>query len=208
MVRLPAWATPDRLTALGFAGALVVFGGYLIAARYPAGLWLASAGLILNWFGDSLDGRVARRFGIQRPRYGFFLDQSIDVVSQFLYAVGIALSGYMRVEVVTLCLVAFYMMTVQGLLRAEVTRVFNLASGGFGLTEVRCQLLAMNLIFYFVPPTPFMLGGLTLTYADILGVIWLTMNLTLYLRGMIVELRRLAREEPVRRRSEADSDDT
>ncbi len=204
VVRLPASATPDRLTALGFAGALVIFGGYLLAARYPAGLWLANAGLVINWFGDSLDGRVARRHGIQRPRYGFFLDQSIDVVSQLLLATGLGISGYLRFETAALCLAAFYMMTVQGLLRVEVSRVFNLASGGIGLTEVRCLLLAMNVLFYLVPPTPFTLFGFEVTYADILGFNWIAINLGLYIVGMIVVLKRLAREEPARSRPGTD----
>jgi archaetidylinositol phosphate synthase len=33
---------------------------------------LANAGLILNWFGDSLDGSLARMRRIERPKYGFF----------------------------------------------------------------------------------------------------------------------------------------
>src|ERR1700754_4581489 len=66
---MPPWVTPDILTAIGIAGALVTFAGYALAAHEPGWLWLASAGLVVNWFGDSLDGNLARYRKIERPRY-------------------------------------------------------------------------------------------------------------------------------------------
>src|SRR5262249_39593525 len=97
--RLPRWTTPNQLTALGFAGALTALAGYLLVSWLPLTLWLVNIGLIINWLGDSLDGKVARMKGIDRPRYGLFLDQSVDVLAQLLFAVGLALSGYVRLEI-------------------------------------------------------------------------------------------------------------
>lgn len=198
--RVPAWVTPDQLTLLGFAGAVVAFIGYLLAPDQAAWLWVVNAGLILNWLGDSLDGKVARLQGIERPRYGFFFDQSIDVAGQFLFALGLGLSGYVRLDIAALGLAAYLMMTAQSLLRAEVTRVFHLATGGMGLTEVRCLFLVANAVFYFIPPRPFEMAGITVTYADFFGVVWIVVNVGLYVLTMITELKKLAVEEPRRRK--------
>ena len=151
---------------------------------------------IRDRFGDSLDGAVARRRGIERPRYGFFLDQSVDVLSQFLFALGLGLSGYIRLEIAVLGLAAYLTMTAQSLLRAEVSRTFHLASAGFGLTEVRCLFLALNIAFFVKPPLPFEVAGQELGYGDLLGLAWIVANLGLYVAGMVAQLRQLAREEP------------
>jgi phosphatidylglycerophosphate synthase len=198
--RLPRWMSPDFLTALGFLAAVVAFFSYVQASRAPVWLWAVNAALVANWFGDSLDGAIARRRGIERPRYGFFFDQSIDVLSQFLFAVGLGLSGYIRMEVALLGLAAYLTMTVQSLLRAEVSRTFHLASAGFGLTEVRCLFLALNIAFFVKAPVPFELAGWTLGYGDLLGLLWIAANLGLYVVGMIAQLRQLARQEPPPRR--------
>ena len=194
--RLPRWIAPDVLTALGFVAAIAAFVAYLLAAYDPAWLWVVNAALIANWFGDSLDGAVARRRGIERPRYGFFLDQSIDVLSQFLFAIGLGLSGMVRMDVAAIGLATYLMMTAQSLLRAEVSRTFHLASAGFGLTEVRCLFLALNVAFYLKPPVPLDIAGTSLGYGDMLGITWIVANLGLYLGGMIGQLGRLSGEEP------------
>ena len=194
--RLPGWVSPDQLTALGFVGAVAAFAGYALAPTGPAWLLLVNAGLILNWLGDSLDGKVARLQGIERPRYGFFLDQSIDVVSQLLFALGLGLSGYVRLDIAVLGLATFWMMSVQGLLRAQVTQVFQLATAGMGLTEVRCLFLVANVVFYVVPPRPLDIAGGKATYADFFGIVWIVVNVGLYVLTMVAELKKLAVEEP------------
>lgn len=194
--RLPRWMSPDVLTGLGFLAAVLAFAAYALAAGNPAWLWVVNAALVVNWFGDSLDGAIARRRGIERPRYGFFLDQSIDVVSQFLFAIGLGLSGFVSLEIAAIGLATYLMMTAQSLLRAEVARTFHLASAGFGLTEVRCLFLALNVSFYLKPPVPLDIAGLSLGYGDMLGIVWIAVNLGLYVVGMIAQLGQLARDEP------------
>ena len=193
--RLPGWLLPNHLTALGIAAAAVACLGYILAARAPAWLWVVNFALATNWFADSLDGAVARLRHLERPRFGFFLDQSVDVLSQLLFALGLGLSVFIRMEVVAIGLATYLMMTVQGLLRAEVRRVFHLASGGMGLTEVRCLFLFVNALFYFVPPTSFEIAGRPAVYGDVLGSAWIVANLIAYLRTMVAELRSLHREE-------------
>lgn len=193
---LPRWMVPDLLTALGFGAAIAAFVAYLLAASNPAWLWVVNVALIVNWFGDSLDGAVARRRGIERPRYGFFLDQSIDVLSQFLFAIGLGLSGLVRLDVAAIGLATYLMMTAQSLLRAEVSRTFHLASAGFGLTEVRCLFLALNVAFYLKPPVPLDIARTSLGYGDMLGFAWIVANLGLYIMGMVGQLAHLTRDEP------------
>ena len=194
--QLPRWMSPDLLTALGFTASIIAFAAYAWAASNPAWLWVVNTALLVNWFGDSLDGAIARRHGIERPRYGFFLDQSTDVLSQFLFAIGLGLSGFVSTEVASIGLATYLMMTAQSLLRAEVARTFHLASAGFGLTEVRCLFLALNVAFYLKAPVPLDIAGARLGYGDVLGIAWIAVNLGLYAAGMIAQLRQLAREEP------------
>ena len=127
--RLPGWITPNLLTAFGFAGSVIALASYTIVERHPSALWLVNVGLIVNWSGDSLDRKIARLRGIERPRYGLFLDHSIDVLSQLLFVAGLAVSGYVRVEIVATGFTTFLMMNVQGLPRAEIRRVFPPATG-------------------------------------------------------------------------------
>jgi phosphatidylglycerophosphate synthase len=194
--RLPAAATPDRLTALGFGGALGACGAYALAPHLPAMLWLASAGIALNWFGDSLDGTVARWRRIERPRYGFFLDNSIDLIEQALLALGLGLSGYIQATLVAAALASFFMVSMLSLIQAKVSGVFDIAYCGIGLTEIRCVLILLNAALFFVPPTPFALLGLPLTYADILAGLWILGNIVVFIVVMVRELRRLDIEDP------------
>jgi len=193
--RLPHWLTPDRLTGLGFAASIIALVGYVLSANHPAALWLVNLALIVNWFGDSLDGKVARLQRMERPRYGLFLDQSIDALSQFMFALGLALSGLVRPEIVAFGFGSYLMMTVQGLLRAQTTGVFHLATGHIGLTEVRCLFFLANAVLYFLPPRPFEIARLTLSYADLLGLLWIVANLGLYVVTMAIELKKLRAEE-------------
>lgn len=195
---MPSWLTPNRLTGIGLGAAVLALAGYLLATCHPAWLWLVNAALVVNWLGDSLDGYVARLRGIERPRYGFFLDQSTDVLSQLFFAIGLAVSGYIQPAIVMLGLAAYLMMTVQGLLRAQTTGIFHLATGGMGLTEVRCLFVIGNILFYFVPPWPITVAGLTWKYPDFLGLLWIVSNVGLYAWTMATVLRQIARHEPPR----------
>jgi archaetidylinositol phosphate synthase len=198
--RMPSWVTPDILTGIGFAGALITFGGYVLAAREPAWLWLASAGLVVNWFGDSLDGNLARFRKIERPRYGYYLDQAIDLVMQLLLAAGVALSGYIYGELSFLALSVFLMMSALTLLRENISGVFRMAYGGIGPTEMRVMFIILNAAMYFFPPRPINLLGLEMTYPNWLSLAWSSMALVTFAWSMVSDLRRLAIEDPPRKR--------
>jgi hypothetical protein len=91
---------------------------------------------------------------------------------------------------------AYLMMMAPGQLRAEGTGIFPLATGGMGLTEMSCLFLIGNVLFFFLPPRPFSLFGTTVTYADLLGLQWIGVNVALYVATMVSQLRELAQAEP------------
>src|SRR5262245_42574741 len=74
---LPDGVTPDQLTVLGLLGMLVAGAAYALSGRNPLFLHLSNLGLLVNWFGDSLDGTLARYRAKLRPRYGFYVDHVI-----------------------------------------------------------------------------------------------------------------------------------
>lgn len=165
--RLPARVTPDALTAFGIFGAALTLIGYLLTATSPAFLWLASFGLVCHWFGDSLDGTLARYRRIERPRYGYFLDQTVDVIGNLLICLGMGLSAYVRLDVALLALAGYHALSIFSLVKACVSREFHISIVGFGPTEMRLLIIAMNVnIFVFGAPT-WTIGPLTVTWCDL-----------------------------------------
>jgi len=197
---MPACITPDRLTVIGLLGAVLCLVSYALAAHNPCWLWIASLGLAVNWFGDSLDGTLARHRDIQRPRYGYFLDNSVDLVEQFLISIGVGLSGFIRWDLSFLALAAFLMMSVLTLLRVNLNGTYQLTYGGIGPTEMRVAGVALNTLIFFVPPERFDGLGLPMTYPNLLSLAWSCGALSIFAISMMRELRDLARDDPAPRR--------
>ncbi|HWU03112.1 MAG TPA: CDP-alcohol phosphatidyltransferase family protein [Novosphingobium sp.] len=157
--RLPDWVTPNQLTGLGMAGAAMVTLGGLLSRYEMAWLWLSNAGLVVHWLGDSLDGTVARLRRVERPRYGFYLDQVIDTFGNLLISVGVGLCPLVRMDLSLVILAVYQMLSVQVLVRAIVDREFHLAVGRMGPTELRIGIVCLNLLLmafgsWHAPGTP------------------------------------------------------
>src|SRR5262245_11293728 len=88
--RLPEWVNSDHLTALGFVSLVLAGASYAYARVNPVGLVLVIVFLAFNWFGDSLDGTVARVRNRQRPRYGFYVDHILDALGMTCLMAGMA----------------------------------------------------------------------------------------------------------------------
>ena len=138
--RLPRWVTPDHLTLLGLASMLVAGLAYWAACWTPWTLPIVVVALATNWFGDSLDGTLARVRNRQRPRYGYYVDHVIDIVGTLFLFGGLALSGFMSPVVALGLLVAYYMVSAEVFLATHVQGVFRMAFMGFGPTELRIVL--------------------------------------------------------------------
>jgi archaetidylinositol phosphate synthase len=149
--RLPAWVNSDHLTLLGFLSLIGVGCSYWYSREARAGLVLANLFLIMNWFGDSLDGTLARVRNQERPRYGFYVDHILDACGSVFVFVGLALSGYMGPRIATALLVAYLLLSIEAYLATYSVGIFRLSFAAFGPTELRLLLIAGNIAVWFKP---------------------------------------------------------
>lgn len=155
--RLPGWVTSDQLTALALAAMLGAGLAYWMASRHPAALLLVVAGLAVNWFGDSLDGTLARVRSQQRPRYGYYVDHVVDLIGACALLGGLGLSGYMSPLVALGLLAAWLLVSAEVYLATHACGVFRLSIGWFGPTELRI-LLAAGTLALLAKPTVVLMG--------------------------------------------------
>jgi phosphatidylglycerophosphate synthase len=137
------------LTALGVAGAGTVLAGYLMSWVNRDFLWLSVLGHFANWLGDSLDGSLARFRKIERPRYGFFLDHSVDAFCNFLIMLGFGATQYARLDVSLLALTGYFMLCMYVFLKCHVTGSFQLTFLSCGPTELRLGLVGLTISMFF-----------------------------------------------------------
>ena len=149
--RMPPWVTSDQLTLLGFMAMILAGASYLLARWHPVGLLLATGCLALNWFGDSLDGTLARVRNRQRPRYGFYVDHIVDSFGALFLMSGLAASGYVDWRIATGMLVAFLLLSIESYLASYTLGIFRLSFAKFGPTEIRILLAAGNTVLWFRP---------------------------------------------------------
>lgn len=117
---MPSWMTPDILTLIGVMGAFVVVAGYGLSNLDRGFLWLASLGFLIHWFGDSLDGTLARFRHIERPLYGFFIDHILDAFCEVIIFLGLGLTPYVTFINACLCLIAYLMLSIVVFVRTYV----------------------------------------------------------------------------------------
>lgn len=150
--RQPRWVTSDMLTYLGTFGAVVIAAGYVLASRNVNFLWLSSLGFIINWYGDSLDGTLARVRKTQRPIYGYYLDHTIDAINEVMIFVGVGLSGLMHLEIALMALVMYLLMTINVSINAHLKKEFKLTYASMGPTEFRIIMIIINTLFVTISP--------------------------------------------------------
>lgn len=142
--RLPAAVTSDHLTLLGTVAAIATGAAYALSALNPHWLWLASAALVVNWYGDSLDGTLARVRHTERPRYGYYIDHAVDAFTTTIIGAGIGLSPYVALPVALLMVILYLIMSINVYLESTVHGVFRMDYGIVGPTEVRILLILAN----------------------------------------------------------------
>jgi archaetidylinositol phosphate synthase len=144
--RLPGFVTSDQLTAVALV-AMVAAG--VAFASISAGWWSAAAviaALAVNWFGDSLDGTVARVRDQQRPRYGYYVDHVVDLAGTTALVAGMAASGVMSPVVAVSVLAGYCLVSAESYLATHSLGVFRISFAGVGPTELRL-LLAVGAVF-------------------------------------------------------------
>ncbi|MXO85640.1 CDP-alcohol phosphatidyltransferase family protein [Altererythrobacter aurantiacus] len=194
--RFPAWVSPDLLTFVGMFGAFMVFGGYVASNWDENWLWLAIAGYVVHWFGDSTDGSLARYRRIERPRYGYFLDHSCDGLATTLVVTGIGLSPYVVMEVALFALAGYLLLSIHAFLSVRVLGELKLSYLNAGPTELRFLLIGLTVAMMWFGTGPGWFGrisGIDLFVAFVAFIL-----ISLFVVQTSVTARRLAREEPSR----------
>lgn len=152
---IPDWVSSDMLTALGFAGNVMVSLSFMLAVLHDRyWFFLGVAGFAVNWFGDSLDGRIAYYRSKPRKWYGFTLDLAVDWLGIVLIGFGFVFyaNGYLQ-------LVGYAFITLYGLqiiitlLKYKTTGTYTIDAGLLGPTEARIAVSLMMLIEIALPGT-------------------------------------------------------
>jgi archaetidylinositol phosphate synthase len=198
--RVPQFITPDGLTAFGAAGAVVALIGYAATVLDPAFIWMATLGIVIHWFGDSLDGSLARHRQIERPRYGYFVDFSVDAISSFLIMLGVGLSAYVRLDVALFALVGYYMLWMYVLLNCQVSRNLQLSFLAAGPTEFRIVLIGLNCWMYFAGHVTIPVGPITISPYELAFIGMGVVSICLFATNVFRVARRLRIEDSLQNR--------
>ena len=150
---MPPWVKPDHLTLLGFGAMLAAGGCYALAKWWAPALLIVNLCLAINWFGDSLDGTLARTRNKQRPRYGFYVDHIIDAFGILSILCGLALSGYMTWTIALAVLVTYFMISIEVYLATYTIGTFKISFYKFSPTELRILLAIGNIKALSSPTT-------------------------------------------------------
>jgi phosphatidylglycerophosphate synthase len=196
--RMPAWVTPDQLTLLALFGALMIGAGYALSFYGLGWLWLSIAGYVVHWVGDSTDGSLARYRGIERPRYGYFLDHSCDGLALVMMAAGAAMGPFFRVDAVFIALAGYLLLAVHAFLSVKVLGELKLSHAGAGPTEARLILIALTFVMMALGPDAG--RGLVAGYSgyDIFVAVAGVILIAIFAVQTFLTARRLGREEPPR----------
>jgi phosphatidylglycerophosphate synthase len=193
--RMPAWVNSDHLTALALAAMIGAGGAFWLARFTPLGLPFVVLCLALNWFGDSLDGTLARVRNQQRPRYGHYVDHVVDVAGTACLLGGMALSGYMTPVIALAVLAAYLMVTAEAFLATHARGIFTMSHFGVGPTELRI-VLAAGAVALATHPKVKLFGEAVLLF-NVGGVVAVVGLLVTFVRAALANGRALYEAEPL-----------
>ncbi|MBQ8703494.1 MAG: CDP-alcohol phosphatidyltransferase family protein [Bacteroidales bacterium] len=205
--RQPQWVTSDMLTAVGVLGALMVATGFVLSNKGIDWLWLSSLGMIVNWYGDSLDGTLARVRDCQRPVYGYYLDHMIDCFNEAAMFVGAGLSPFLRLDIAVMAYALYLALTVNVSINAHLKGEFRLTFIKMGPTEYRLIVILMNTMLIALPALRehegvIMLMGVCvhLSVLDYVAVVIVGIMAIILLATFVVDLRKYASIDPPKRK--------
>ena len=148
---MPRWVNSDMLTAVGTLGALIVAIGFALSCLNVQWLWLSSFGLLVNWFGDSLDGTLARVRDCQRPVYGYYVDHTVDCINEGLMFIGAGLSPFLHLDLALLAYAIYLVLTINVSINAHLKGEFRLTYFKLGPTEFRIIIVVANTLLIAIP---------------------------------------------------------
>jgi archaetidylinositol phosphate synthase len=197
--RLPRAINSDHLTTLAGVSMAVAGACYWIGPASPAAMLTAIGMLALNWFGDSLDGTLARVRHHERPRYGFYVDHVLDVVGILFLLAGFALGGFMTPLIAAGFVVAYYLLMVEIALATHAVGTFRISFWKFGPTELRI-LLAAGTVQLLRSPYVTMAGERMLLF-DVGGVVAIAALLVTFIASAVRNGRLLYELEDLQSRA-------
>jgi archaetidylinositol phosphate synthase len=192
--RLPARIHSDHFTALGAVAMAGAAAANVWAREWPPALHLVNLCLVVNWFGDSLDGTVARVRDQQRPRYGFYIDHVLDCAGIALLVAGMAAGGLLSWPLALGVLVAYFLVSIEVYLATYCLAAFRMSFLGFGPTELRLLVMAGNLAALWWPVAT--VWGATRPLFDAGAVVAIPLLISAFLTGAVRNGRALFAAEP------------
>jgi archaetidylinositol phosphate synthase len=173
LVRLPSWTTPDMMTIIGFLGSVVVGLGLFLTHFSYNYLFMSIFGFGMNWFGDSLDGQLARYRKRARPNYGYYIDKLVDCAAIFIICLGLGLSPMARLDISLLLCILYLLLSVHVVIITHLQAVADVTFNGIGPTEFRAIAAVVTFILFFVHEVQVTVVGFTFRIADlmILGLV-------------------------------------
>ncbi len=193
--RMPAWVNSDHLTILGFASTILAGILYYFSGVNPLLLHVVNLCIVANWFGDSLDGTLARYRNRQRPRYGYYVDHITDSFGTLFLVGGLAFSGYLTERIGLVLLVAYFLLSIESYLVANTLGEFRISFYRFSPTELRALLIVGNLFLISRPRVE--LFGRSYLLFDIGGVIAAVLMIVIATISAISHTKRLYRLERI-----------
>jgi archaetidylinositol phosphate synthase len=153
LANMPQTVSPMHLTVVGIVGAVICSVSLIGCNHSAAFLPLVFVGLFINWFGDSLDGSLARFRHIERPRYGFLVDHSSDLIAQTVILTGFGFSPYFTMTSALVVLVMYLLFSAFTYIRVVVDRVHHLTYGRLGATEFRIMMAVWVFVAHVAGPS-------------------------------------------------------
>ncbi|MBI2176209.1 CDP-alcohol phosphatidyltransferase family protein [Candidatus Woesearchaeota archaeon] len=196
LVRLvPGFIGPDFLTALAFAAALGIGFAYVFAYKFRILFIVAAALYAVHWYGDSLDGKIARERGKPRPRYGHYVDHLLDSVTVAVVLIGLTISAETLTAAWMWVTSGFLLLMIHAYLKASVTGKFELSIGFLGATEARIIAAAFSVLLFFKGNPVLSQWPAPLTLLDITGSVAAVVIWTMLAVQVITTARKLDRED-------------
>lgn len=195
--RMPSWINADHLTGLGLLSMVLAGVFYYFSRDDLAWLHLVNTALALNWFGDSLDGTLARFRDMQRPRYGFYVDHMVDAFSTVFLVGGLAISGQLSLHIAYGILLVYLVISINVYLATYTLDEFSISFGMVSPTEGRILLGMWNYLLLYFPEIT--LAGTAFPMTDIAGILVLVLLGYILVSSVVKNTHKLYRMEPLRR---------
>ncbi|MDO3389539.1 CDP-alcohol phosphatidyltransferase family protein [Bacteroides sp. ET489] len=188
------------LTYIGLGGAFVCALGYILANQNLQYLWISSLGFVINWYGDSLDGTLARVRQAQRPIYGFFIDHTLDAITICIICIGAGLSPIFRLDIALLVLAGYLVLSIYTYIGTILKGEFLLTYGCFGPTEFRLVIILLNTLIMYTPwvEVSYNFHGYEFGLFDVAGMVIVVILFSMFFMQFVKDRNLLAKQDPLK----------